>query len=346
MSQDVNDAGIYSNNNNNAPIPPKKNVPTSEFAIMVKILKTKRRYITKEMIKDLAEKYYSTNGRGITFSDLQKEFRISKEEAQRTLKHNKGFLFTAQDLSEEICKLIGLKRTIPQQYYLTAKKAEIIDRRKSNNVLKYTTGITSQFLDQQKIRYMQDWLCKVSEIHLFIHKLQIKLSIDKENYGLLSHLPIISNYRVHHERIGLREIEYQIHTNGTVMIHVSCSENAFRLQLEYDVSVIMMFIGRVEDRLKYLVSDTKEKVVPLVSNWILKRCDVNKDIEIDEIAQITLPDVQIPIFEKILRAYVKVIGEKAFYRFEKEVNPNKPLPDALEEIMKNADLDKDFLEQN
>ena len=160
---------------------------------------------------------------------------------------------------------------------------------------------TSQFLGIQKVQYLQDWFCKISEIHLYIHKIQIKLSIDKENYELLSHLPIISNYRVHYERIGLREIKYQIYTNGTVMIYVSCSENTFRLQFEYDVSVIMMFIGKVDERLKYLVSDTKEKVVPPVSDWILMRCDVNKDIEIDDvIAQITLPDIQITVFEKVL----------------------------------------------
>jgi hypothetical protein len=55
---------------------------------------------------------------------------------------------------------------------------------------------------------------------------------------------------------------------------------------------------------------------PTVRQWILKGCDVNKDIEISRKAKLTLPDKQIPFFEKTLRAYVKPIGDKVFYRVE------------------------------
>ena len=43
--------------------------------------------------------------------------------------------------------------------------------------------------------------------------------------------------------------------------------------------------------------------------------------------------MQIPIFEKALRAYVKVIGNKAYLRGEKYLTPDKPIRDALENIM-------------
>ena len=59
-------------------------------------------------------------------------------------------------------------------------------------------------------------------------------------------------------------------------------------------------------------------------------------------AQITLSDIQIPLFEKALRAYVKVIGDKAYLRTEKFLTPNKPIGEALENIRTNVDLDKDF----
>ena len=54
-------------------------------------------------------------------------------------------------------------------------------------------------------------------------------------------------------------------------------------------------------------------------------CDVNKDIEIDGITQLTLPSMQMPLVEKALRAYVKVIWDKAYLRTEKFLSPNKPI---------------------
>jgi len=83
--------------------------------------------------------------------------------------------------------------------------------------------------------------------------------------------------------------------------------------------------------------------LPPVSKWLLTGCDVNKDIEIDGITQLTLPSMQMSLVEKALRAYVKVIGDKAYLRSEKFLTPNKPIGEALENIRTNVDLDKDFL---
>jgi hypothetical protein len=91
------------------------------------------------------------------------------------------------------------------------------------------------------------------------------------------------------------------------MIYVSCSNKPFRLHYEQDVLDILFFLGRVEDRLRYHLFDVRDNVIPPVRKWILKACDVGKDIEIDSSAQITLPDIQIPLFEKALRAYVKPV---------------------------------------
>lgn len=64
----------------------------------------------------------------------------------------------------------------------------------------------------------------------------------------------------------------------------------------------------------------------------MKECDVNKDIEIDGLAQITLPDMQMPLFERALRGYVKPIDGKAYYRFELALAPNPPIEMALANI--------------
>lgn len=61
----------------------------------------------------------------------------------------------------------------------------------------------------------------------------------------------------------------------------------------------MVFLGRVvEDRLRLLFADTRDEILQPVDKWILKACDVNKDVEIDGVAQLTLPDIQILLFEK------------------------------------------------
>ena len=53
--------------------------------------------------------------------------------------------------------------------------------------------------------------------------------------------------------------------------------------------------------------------------------------------------MQMPLVEKALRAYVKVIGDKAYLRTEKFFTPNQHIGEALENIRTNVDLDKDFL---
>lgn len=52
--------------------------------------------------------------------------------------------------------------------------------------------------------------------------------------------------------------------------------------------------------------------------------------------------MQMPLAEKALRAYVKVIGDKAYLRAEKFLTSNQHLGEALESILNNVDLDEDF----
>jgi len=37
-----------------------------------------------------------------------------------------------------------------------------------------------------------------------------------------------------------------------------------------------------------------------LKKWLLKECDINKDMAIDGLAHITFPDMQIPLFEKAI----------------------------------------------
>jgi hypothetical protein len=72
----------------------------------------------------------------------------------------------------------------------------------------------------------------------------------------------------------------------------------------------------------------------------------NNDIEIDSLAQITLPDMQIPLFERALRDYVKPIDGKVYYRFELALAPNQPIGMALEHIRTQVKLDESVLSLN
>ncbi len=90
-----------------------------------------------------------------------------------------------------------------------------------------------------------------------------------------------------HEILSLKIEEY-LSPNDTVMVYKSCSGNPFRIHEEEDISIIMAFLSRVEQSLHDILSDTRELLCPPVSKWILTGRDVNKDIEIDGITQLSV----------------------------------------------------------
>jgi hypothetical protein len=138
-------------------------------------------------------------------------------------------------------------------------------------------------------------------------------------------------------------VKFVISSNGTVMIYIINSEYPFPLSTDQDVSDILVFLGRVLENLSSLFSDTQGFIVQPVRKWILKECDVNKDIEIDPLAQITLPDMQIPLFERALRGYVKPIDGKAYFRVELALAPNQPIEMALANIRTQVKIDERIL---
>jgi hypothetical protein len=88
----------------------------------------------------------------------------------------------------------------------------------------------------------------------------------------------------------------------------------------------------VRDRFLFHVNDTRERQVPPLMNWILKQCDLNKDIEIDEKAQFTLPDIQLKSANRVFRFYVKILEGRAYCRGEEALTLNQTLPEALDSI--------------
>ncbi len=297
--------------NKNVPINSEKIVPKSNLG---RNIHSPRRYIKRNALQDLCEKIYKVNGNGIIAVNVQNEMHLSKRQTQRLLKHHHSqkFLFTAEDLAKEEIVLKGFRRRKPQVYYLTSMKSQIIEGHKKN-VLHHTTDMS--ILQTQTVQYLHDELVMLSAIMLHIHKLQFKLKYDKNCFKEIDSI-IKGTMKVHYERInksnGTPNVKYHIYKNGTIMIYIVCSDNPFRLYNEEDITYIISFLGMVEDRLRRLFISREPNILPPASRWILKCCDVNKDKEIDGMAQITLSDMDVSLVEKTFRMYVKTIGNKSF----------------------------------
>ncbi len=68
------------------------------------------------------------------------------------------------------------------------------------------------------------------------------------------------------------------------MIYIINSEHPFPLSTDLDVSDIFVFLGRVQQNLSSLFSDTRGIIIQPVRNWILKEYTVSKNIEMDPLA--------------------------------------------------------------
>ena len=93
--------------------------------------------------------------------------------------------------------------------------------------------------------------------------------------------------------IGSRNVNYEVYPDGTVMIYISCSNTPFKLEVEEDVSSFFAFLGQVKDRLVHFLNDFSESAIPPIMDWILVQCDLNKDIGINIIEQLSIPDLQL-----------------------------------------------------
>ena len=86
--------------------------------------------------------------------------------------------------------------------------------------------------------------------------------------------------------------DYVLYPNGTVDIHVICSNNPFRLETEIDRSRIIAFCGQVRDRLIILLRDERERIVPDIMDWYMTECDINKDIKLSHLLHLSAIKVQ------------------------------------------------------
>jgi hypothetical protein len=232
----------------NVPIQYSEIVPKDELA-RIPIL-SKR--ISKKKIEELAIQKYRRCGKGIDFSDVMK-FCCSKTKAQRILKHCCGqrILFRSP------------KRTSPQRYYPSRLKADILEnlKQKGNVPIHLTelgsfssskASLSTLVVEEQKAQNLYDILYSFGRCLLYIHKLQLKLSLESRYYtDIQKSSSKYNKAKQHEEKIGTSIVKYLVYPNGKTMIFVACSNNPFKLEDESDVSIIYAFLGQVRDRLLY-----------------------------------------------------------------------------------------------
>ena len=323
------------------PIGIERNVPLEELGHSL----GPRKYIKRKSLEELAAEKASE---GITWKYLRDKFSCSKGEAQRKLKyfHATGMLFTAQDLIDQGLDLpsrFGNRK--PQRYYARSMKADIIEeiKKEVKNVLVHPTGITiskyplSNQLELQKAQSLLDVLCSLGRHPLYIHKLYLQLSITPEYYRtstITAALPQTKRNKgkQYLERMAKADVNFIIYPNGKVMISVACSNSPFKLETDEDESTLFSFLGQIRDRLLYLVNDPRERAIPSIMNWRLSGCDINKDIEISDVTQLSSIDIQLNCADMVFRLYVKSLHDKAVYRCEESLSLKSPLIEAVNKI--------------
>jgi hypothetical protein len=202
----------------------------------------------------------------------------------------------------------------------------------------YLTELTSSKaplsnIDQQKAQNLLDILFSLGHSPLYIHKLQLQLSLEPTYYtDIQKNCSKYNKAKQHEEKIGTSIVKYLVYPKGKVMVFVASSNNPFKLEDEADESILYSFLGQVRDRLLYLVTDPHERIVPPIIKWVLTGCDINKDITVSDKLQLTAIDIQLKDADRVFRLYIKSLGDKAVYRVEESVKMRCSLVDVLHTI--------------
>jgi hypothetical protein len=162
-----------------------------------------------------------------------------------------------------------------------------------------------------------------------MHNIHLWTIINKNHYNEIFLNPCTDNNKtkIQRERIGLREVVYKFHKKGSIEIEIASSNNPFPIETDNDVNNFFVFLGQVKDRLANILLDPRENIVPPVDNWILKYCDFNKDIELDDknIGQLMGLNIQIKYAGEAFRLYVKNLEDRFVLRGEKVMKVNQSI---------------------
>jgi hypothetical protein len=328
----------------NVPIDSNQNVPLGLLGQCGANTMRSRRKIKSKEVEQLAVEIFNNSKKGITYKDIM-TLGASKKRAQRKLKLccENGYFPSEKKI------LFAPEKHRPQQYYPKCLRAEVNEYlAMKENVLIQPTGMTYStsplfnVIELQKAQNFLDILVRLPFIPTYIHKLHLTMSIDKGDYNTLQRESAPRNKaKIYEEYIGINLTKYTYSPNGTVEVAVRSSDSPFKLETDDDVNILFSFFGQIRDRMLYHLSDPRERVVPPIIYWRLTQCDLNKDIEITEKMQFTLPDIQLRYGGRVFREYVKLFGERAVCRAEESLKVGLYLTDGFDYIRNpNKELEK------
>jgi len=171
------------------------------------------------------------------------------------------------------------------------------------------------------------------QVPIFLHNLHFNIGIDPKCYLELN-LPYCdkNNGKRHSENIGTSRVDYVLYPNGTVDIHVRCSNNPFRLETEIDRSMIIAFFGQVRDRLIILLRDERERIVPEIMDWQITECDINRDIKLSHLLYFSAIKIQVKYLDHLFRIYIKSMGKETVCRVEESLHPKESALETINDI--------------
>jgi DNA repair protein RadA len=176
---------------------------------------------------------------------------------------------------------------------------------------------------------------------LEMHNLRLKLQlIDPRRYYDLVPLTYReekkNKAKVHEERIGDAHVTFRVYPIGTVEISIACSKSPFRVETDWDVTKLISFVGEVRNKLQSWLRDVNDSVVPTIEQWYLIHADINKDVKVSQRLQLTFHNMQLQTADRVLRIYVKNLGQGSVMRFEEMRMFNEPFIHVMNSIRKGA----------
>ena len=187
---------------------------------------------------------------------------------------------------------------------------------------------------QRKQNFLDHLIAYGGTAPLCLHKIQLQFRIEHRYYNriLISEESRSKTIRGH---FGMSYVTYIYSPNGTAQVFVSCTNYPFKIETDEDIDNLFSFLGRIRDRSLDHLRDQNEHIVPVITKWRLVGCDINKDVEISDFMQVTLPAIQLKDAGKVFRLYVKPSGDRALHRVEESFSPsqNSSLSEAFDNIL-------------
>jgi hypothetical protein len=291
-----------------------------------------RKIVYTKDIEQLAINIFDSSKKAITVGHIVAQFGVNKEHARRINKRcvTNHVLFAPENHKPQRYYPV-LRRPQVIEYLYTKKRLPVQPTGTRHTLSHYYALFNA--LESQKASNFLDTLRLLPLSPKYTHNFHMKTIIDKQHY---LNIDSISENQTKGksfvERIGLRQVTYTYYPRGSITMEVGCSYTPFRIGSENDVNILFAFIGQIKDRMTIHLNDPRERITPDINVWTLKQCDVNVDIELTDLGQVTLQDIQISTLGRVLRAYVKILESKSVMRWEETIRPNSLLLEVFDSI--------------